>query len=325
MDKLVIGGIELDSRVILAPMAGVTNQAFKIIVRKLGAGLICTEMVNDRAVIHGNERTREMMILSDEEHPVSIQLFGNSVETMVEAAVYIDKNTDCDFIDVNMGCPAPKIVKNNGGSKILLDPEKVFAILDGIVKNVEKPVTVKMRIGWDEDNINIIKNAKMAEKAGVAAIAVHGRTTKMFYSGEADWEIIKKVKEAVNIPVIGNGDIDSPEKAKEMMEYSGVDAIMIGRAAMGNPWIFKRISVYLQTGILIDEPTVVEKLDVALEHFNLLLEIKSEKTAVAEMRGHISWYLKGIPGANKYKKEMQTILSKEDFIERINMLKERLL
>lgn len=321
MRKLVIGDIELDSPVILAPMAGITNQAFKTIVRRLGAGLICTEMVNDRAVIHDNIRTKKMMEISEEEHPVAIQLFGNSVETMVEAAKIIDKETDCDIIDINMGCPAPKIVKNEAGSKILLDPEKVYEILSNVVKNVDKPVTVKMRIGWDAENINVLENAKMAEKAGVKAITIHGRTTEMFYTGKADWNIIKEVKKVVNIPVIGNGDITSPEFAKEMIELTGVDGIMVGRAALGNPWIFKQINDYLVTGTIQEEPKLDEKLAIACEHFELLLKIKSERVAVNEMRGHIAWYLKGIKGGNKYKRKMQEIVTKEDFYNGISIIR----
>ncbi len=307
MSKLKIGNLELDNNVILAPMAGVTNQAFKQIVRELGAGLICTEMVNDKALLHKNERTRKMVEISENEHPVALQLFGSEIETMVAAAKYLDKETETDIIDINMGCPAPKITKNASGSKILLDPEHVYNLTKAIVDAVEKPVMVKMRIGWDDDHINVLENAKNVERAGADAIVIHGRTTKQFYSGKADWEMIKKVKETVNIPVIGNGDIDSPQKAKEMLEYSKVDGIMIGRAAMGNPWIFKRISHYLETGELLAEPSVSEKIDTAIKHLEQLMESKNERVAVLEMRGHAAWYLKGISGANKYRREIQTL------------------
>lgn len=321
MNKLKIGNLELDSRVILAPMAGVTNQAFKQIVRKEGAGLICTEMVNDKALIHDNQRTKDMVIIEENEHPVAVQLFGSEIETMVKAAQYLDKETEADIIDINMGCPAPKITKNQSGSKILLDPEHVYNLTKAIVEAVDKPVTVKMRIGWDDDHINVIENAMNIERAGASAITVHGRTTKQFYSGEADWNWIKKVKESVKIPVIGNGDIDSPQKAKEMMEFSGVDGVMIGRAAMGNPWIFRQVNTYLQTGELIAPPSNEEKVDTAIEHLNLLRVTKNERTAVLEMRGHAAWYLKGIPGANAYRREIQKAETCDEMIELLNKIK----
>lgn len=305
MSKLKLGSVELESNVILAPMAGVTNQAFKQIVRELGAGLICTEMVNDKALLHDNERTKKMIEISPEEHPVALQLFGSEIESMVAAAQYLDKQTKTDIIDINMGCPAPKITKNACGSKILLDPEHVYNLTKAIVDAVDKPVMVKMRLGWDDDHINVVENAKNVERAGAVAVVVHGRTTKQFYSGTANWDLIKLVKQNVSIPVIGNGDIDTPEKAKEMLEYSGVDGIMIGRAAMGNPWIFKRISHYLETGELIAEPTVNEKMQTAIKHLESLIASKNERVAVLEMRGHAAWYLKGISGANKYRREIQ--------------------
>ncbi len=312
MSKLKIGNLELDNNIILAPMAGVTNQAFKQIVRELGAGLICTEMVNDKALLHKNERTRKMVEITEEEHPVALQLFGSEIATMVEAAKYLDKETDTDIIDINMGCPAPKITKNESGSKILLDPEHVYNLTKAIVDAVDKPVMVKMRLGWDKERINVIENAKNVERAGAKAIVIHGRTTKQYYSGVADWEMIKKVKEAVSIPVIGNGDIDSPQKAKEMLDYSKVDGIMIGRAAMGNPWIFKQIDHYLSTGELLEEPTAGEKIDIAIKHMDKLMETKSERNAVLEMRGHAAWYLKGIAGATKYRREIQQLKTYEE-------------
>lgn len=309
---LKIGNIELDSQVVLAPMAGVTNSAFKEVVRELGAGLICTEMINDKALIHGNENTQKMVDISEFERPVSVQIFSNEVETLVEAAKEIDKLENVDIIDINMGCPAPKITKNNCGSKILLYPELLYEMVKGVVDNVSKPVTVKMRIGWDENNINVVENALLAQKAGASAVFVHGRTTKQQYSGEADWEVIKQVKEALDIPVIGNGDIDSPQKAKAMLEYSGVDGIMIGRAAMGNPWIIHQVDHYLKTGELLDEPTIDDKINMIKKHANKLINLKGEKVAIREMRGHASWYLKGIKGANKFKVKLQEINTLDD-------------
>lgn len=315
MDKLKIREIELDSPVILAPMAGVTNQAFKEIVRSLGAGLIATEMVNDKGLIHGNERTRKMIELSEFEHPVSHQLFGSEIETMVKAAKILDKESDCDIIDINMGCPAPKITKNDSGSKLLQHPEHAEKIVKSIVDAVDKPVTVKMRIGWDQDSINAVEFAKRMERAGASLISVHGRTTKQQYSGVADWSIIKDVKAAVSIPVVGNGDIDSGIKAKQMIDYSNVDGVMIGRAALGNPWIIKEVSHYLKTGELLKPPTTDEKLDTAIEHLDKLIEYRGERLAVLEMRSHASWYLKGIKGAKNFKKEVQCANNRKDYIE----------
>ncbi len=321
MNQLEIGNIKLSSNVILAPMAGVTNQAFKSVVRSLGAGLICTEMVNDKAVLHKNERTLKMLEINDEEHPVALQLFGSEIDTMVKAAKYLDKHTKCDIIDINMGCPAPKIVKNNAGTKILLDSQKIYEMLSAIVQAVDKPVTVKMRLGWDDDHINILENASLAEKAGVAAITIHGRTTKQYYSGKANWELIKEVKENANIPIIGNGDIDSPQKAKEMMEYSKVDGIMIGRAAMGNPWIFKEINHYLKTNELLNKVSIEEKMDVAIQHLELLVQTKGERVGVLTMRGQATWYMKGIKDINKYKIEIQQVTTKNEMIEKLNQIK----
>lgn len=315
MNKLKVRELELDSPVILAPMAGVTNQAFKEIVRKLGAGLIVTEMVNDKGLIHGNKRTRKMIELTETEHPVAHQLFGSEIASMVSAAKILDNESDCDIIDINMGCPAPKITKNDAGSKLLKNPTQAYEIVKAVVENVSKPVTIKMRIGWDESSIIAVEFAKLMEKAGASMITVHGRTTKQQYSGEADWQIIKQVKEAVSIPVIGNGDITSAKKAKEMIDFSGVDGVMIGRAALGNPWIIKQVSHYLQTGEELEEPTIQEKLNVAIEHLERLIDVKGERLAILEMRSHASWYIKGIPGANKVKKEIQNANCKDDYLE----------
>ena len=320
MKKLKIGNLELDSQVILAPMAGVTNSAFKEVVRELGAGLICTEMINDKALLHGNETTQKMVEINELERPVSVQIFSNEVETLIAAAKIIDKMDAVDVIDINMGCPAPKITKNNSGSKILLNPELLFDMIKGVVDNVDKPVTVKMRIGWDDKKINILENAMLAQKAGADAVIVHGRTTKQHYSGVANWEIIKEVKELLDIPVIGNGDIDSPAKAKEMLEYSKVDGIMVGRAAIGNPWIIHQIDHYLKTGELKDKPRLKERLQTLHNHIEKMVKLKGERVAIKEMRGQSSWYLKGLHGINKYKGmflEANTIEDMENIIKYI--------
>lgn len=322
MNKLKIREIELDSPVILAPMAGVTNQAFKQIVRELGAGLIATEMVNDKGLIHGNERTRKMIELSPEEHPVSHQLFGSEIESMVAAAKILDKESDCDIIDINMGCPAPKITKNASGSKLLQTPDHAYEIVKAVVAAVDKPVTIKMRVGWDDKSIVAVEFAQLMEKAGASLISVHGRTTQQQYSGKANWDLIKAVKEAVSIPVVGNGDVDSAKKAKELMDYSGVDGVMIGRAALGNPWIIKQVSHYLLTGEEIPEPSKEEKIKTAIQHMDRLIELKGNRLAILEMRSHASWYIKGIPGANFIKKELQLADSREDYIKIFDRLME---
>jgi len=312
---LKIGDLELDSVLILAPMAGVTDSAYKQIVRECGAGLICTEMVNDRAILHGNKITSKMIEFNPKEKPVAIQLFGFDPVTMAQAAKYLDEETDYDIIDINMGCPAPKITKNDSGSKILRDPQKVFEITKAVVDVVKtKPVTVKMRLGWDENSINVIENAKLIEKAGAKAITIHGRTTKQQYTGKSNWDYIAAVKKEVNIPIIGNGDIDSPFKAKEYLEKYGVDGLMIGRAAMGAPWIFKEINHFLETGILLEKPTLEEKMDLAIRHFSKSLEIKPEKVATMEMRGHAANYIKGENNARKLKTLFQTANNKEEMM-----------
>ncbi|HCA7532981.1 TPA: tRNA dihydrouridine synthase DusB [Staphylococcus pseudintermedius] len=299
-----IGDVEIENRVVLAPMAGVCNSAFRLTVKEFGAGLVCAEMVSDKAILFNNPKTMKMLYIDENERPLSLQIFGGEKETLVEAAEYVDKNTTADIIDINMGCPVSKIIKCEAGARWLLDPNKIYEMVSAVTERVSKPVTCKMRIGWDEDHIFAVENAKAAERAGAAAISLHGRTRVQMYEGKADWDIIRQVKEAVNIPVIGNGDVTSPELAEKMLKETGVDAVMIGREALGNPWMIYRTVHYLETGELIDEPQIDEKIEIALLHLNRLVDLKGEKAGVMEMRKHASWYLKGVRGNGKARKAL---------------------
>lgn len=285
--------------VVLAPMAGVCNAAFRLTVKEFGAGLVCAEMVSDKGIVYKNEKTMSMLYIDDEEKPLSLQIFGGEKKTLVEAAQFVDKNTNADIIDINMGCPVPKITKVDAGAKWLLDPEKIYEMVAAVVDAVDKPVTVKMRMGWDPDHIYAVQNAQAVERAGGQAVALHGRTRYQMYEGKADWDIIRQVKEAVNIPIIGNGDVATPQDAKQMLDQTGCDGVMIGRAALGNPWMIYRTVKYLETGELIGEPSAQEKIDVCILHLDRLISLKNENIAVREMRKHAAWYLKGIKGNAK--------------------------
>lgn len=318
-----IRDITIPNRLVLAPMAGITNEAFRMICKEMGCGLLVAEMVSDKAIGFQNERTLKMTKVNSLEHPISMQIFGGDVESLVNAAKYIDEYSDADIIDINMGCPVNKVAKkSHAGSSLLQDPNLVYEIVKNVVESVKKPVTVKIRIGWDFDSINAVENAKMIEKAGASAITVHGRTRSQFYSGKADLDWIKKVKEAVSIPVIGNGDIIDIESAKRMLEYTGVDAIAVGRGALGNPFVFRELYEYFVNGRVIDKPTNEEIFDTILKHHQLLLELKGQKLAMLEMRSHVAWYIKGKPGSAKIK----DICNKQtDFNEVVKIIKEYLL
>ena len=315
LKKLKIGNVELENNLILAPMAGVTDLPFRKICKKFGPGLVCTEMVSSKAIFYNDTKTKLLLNTEGEKRPISMQIFGSDEETMGFAAKYVSKLAD--IVDINMGCPAPKVVKNGDGSKLLLDIEKAEKIIKAVVKNSSKPVTLKLRKGWDLNNIVAVEYAKMAEKAGVSAITIHGRTKSEMYSGKADLDIIKKVKENVKIPVIGNGDIVDEETALRMFEYTGVDGIMIGRGTFGNPWIFKRIINYLKTGKKLPEIKNDEKLQVIKEHINLELKNKEEITAIREMRKHIAWYTKNMANSSEFRNEINKIEDKNKLMQKV--------
>ena len=306
--ELVIGNVKLNSNLVLAPMAGITDRAFRIICEKFNPGLVYTEMISAKGLFYNDDKTNQLLNMSDEKRPIAVQIFGSDVESMKYAAKYVSKYAD--IIDINMGCPAPKVVKNGDGSKLLLDLPKATEIIDAVVKNSSVPVTVKFRKGWDDDHIVATDIAKIAEEHGVSAITIHGRTRSEFYSGNADWEIIKKVKESVNIPVIGNGDVKSTDDVKEMFELTGVDGIMIGRSALGNPWIFEKIRLEL-LGQKFDISNK-DKLNLILEQLNYEIIDKGERVAINEMRKHISWYIKNTKDASKIRDKINQIADRKE-------------
>ena len=311
-----IGNVEIKNRVVLAPMAGISNTSFRKIIKEMGAGLIYAEMVSDKAIVFDNEKTVNMLLMSEEERPIAQQIFGSDVESFVEAAKIVEAKMHPDIIDINMGCPVPKVaIKNQAGSALLKNPEKIKEIVSSVVKAVKVPVTVKIRSGWDESNINAIEVAKICEEAGASAITVHGRTRSQGYSGKADWNVIKAVKEAVNIPVIGNGDVTSAELCKKRLDETGCDAVMIGRGVLGNPWLIKECVEYIDYGKIPEEVTYKEKIDMMKKHFNLLKNDKNEKVATMEIRTHILYYLKGMPNSKEMKNKICMTKSSEELLK----------
>lgn len=315
--KLQIGNVTLPNQVVLAPMAGVTDLPFRILCHEQGAGLVCMEMVSAKAIYYHNKNTDMLMQTAPGEHPVSLQLFGSDPQIMSEMARQIEERP-FDILDVNMGCPVPKVVNNGEGSALMKDPVLVRKIVTSMAKAVKKPLTVKIRMGFDQEHINAVEIAKIIEDSGAAAVAVHGRTRQQYYSGEADWEIIRQVKEAVSIPVIGNGDVDSPEKARKMLEETGCDGVMVGRAARGNPWLFGRIVRYLENGELVEKPSAREVKDMILRHARMQLEYKGEYTGMREMRKHVAWYTAGYPRSSKLRQavnELESLKQLEELLE----------
>lgn len=319
MKNLTIGGVTIDSPVILAPMAGVTDLPFRLLCRQKGAGLLCMEMVSAKAIYYHNRNTEALLEIHPKEAPVSLQLFGSEPELMGEMAKRIEERP-FSILDINMGCPVPKVVNNGEGSALMKNPKLAGEIMSAVVRAVNKPVTVKIRKGFDDEHVNAVEMAKIAEDCGIAAIAVHGRTREQYYSGKADWDIIRQVKEAVSIPVIGNGDVTDPVSAKKMLEETGCDGIMVGRAARGNPWIFSQIGHFLSRGVMPEPVDREEMRQTILEHARLMVEYKGEYLAVREMRKHISWYTAGMPNSASFRGRINTMETLGELTESVNAL-----
>lgn len=317
--KWKIGNVEIKNQVVLAPMAGISNTAYRQIIKEMGAGLIFAEMVSDKALVYGSEKTFDLLKMSDMERPIAQQIFGSDVDSFVKAAKLVEDKMHPDIIDINMGCPVPKVaIKSQAGSALLKNPDKIKEIVSAVVNAVSVPVTVKIRSGWDANSVNAVEVAKVIEEAGASAITVHGRTRAQGYSGNADWNIIKQVKEMVSIPVIGNGDVTSAEKAKEMLDFTGCDAVMIGRGVLGNPWLINECVSYLESGIIPLKPSASEKIEMLKRHYQLLVDSTSEKQAILEIRTHALWYIKGMPKSAYIKNEICKTKNSEDLFKILN-------
>ncbi|CDA28634.1 MULTISPECIES: tRNA dihydrouridine synthase DusB [Eubacterium] len=312
-----IGNIEIENCLALGPMAGVTDLPFRLLCKEMGCNMLYTEMVSAKAILYKNKNTKELLNIDKNEHPVGVQLFGSDPDIMAQIAAQVEEG-ECDFIDINMGCPVPKIVNNGEGSALLKQPKLVEEILTKMVKAVNKPVTVKIRKGFENGTVYAVEIAKIAESCGVSAIAVHGRTREQYYSGKADWDVIKDVKKAVKIPVIGNGDIFSAEDAKAMKEYTGCDGLMVARGARGNPWIFREIKEYLENGNVIDKPTINDIREMIIRHAKMLVNYKGEYTGIREMRKHIAWYTAGLPHSAELRRMCNQIETMENLVETVN-------
>lgn len=315
-----IGNLKLDNNVFLAPMAGTTDLPFRLICKEMGCGLVYSEMVSCKALSYNNKNTEKLMEVHESERPIALQLFGSEPELMAQMAKRVQDNYNVDIIDVNMGCPVPKVVNNGEGSALMKDPKKVGEIVKAMSQALDIPLTIKIRKGFNEDNVNAVEIATIAQENGAAAVGVHGRTREQYYEGKADWTIIKAVKEAVDIPVIGNGDVFQPEDAKRMIDETGCDAVMIGRGCQGNPWLFNRTLHYLKTGELLPEPIIEERVKLILRHGRMLVDFKGEYTAIREMRRHVAWYLKGLPHACEMRRATNHIESLEDLEKLLHQL-----
>ncbi len=315
LEMFQIGNVPIKNRVIVAPMAGISNSAFRLTVKEFGAGLVCCEMISDKGIAYRNTKTLDMLYIDEKEKPLSLQIFGGEKETLVGAAKFVAENTTADIIDINMGCPVNKVIKCEAGAKWLLDPNKVHDMVSAVVNAVDKPVTVKMRIGWDDEHVFAIENALAAESAGAKAIAMHGRTRVQMYEGQANWKILADVKKALKIPFMGNGDVRTPEDAKRMLDETGADGVMIGRAALGNPWMIYRTVKYLETGELLPEPEPREKIETALLHLERLVALKGENIAVREFRQHAAYYLKGARGSTRAKVAVNQATKQEEMAQ----------
>lgn len=321
--KWKIGNVEIKNQVVFAPMAGVSNISYRQIIKEMGVGLIYSEMISTMGIVYNGKKTIDLINFNENERPISIQIFGSDLKSFVEAAKYIEENFHPDIIDINMGCPVPKVaIKSQAGSALLKDPNKIYEIVKAVVDNTNTPITVKIRSGWDDKHINAVEVAQKIESAGASAIAIHARTRSQGYSGSANWNIIKEVKQSVKIPVIGNGDITSPELAKQMLNETGCDAIMIGRATLGNPWIIKEIVHYLDTNELLPKPTKIERIEMIKTHYNLLKKYSNTTHALLEIRTHALWYLKSIPGTKEIKTKICQAKTEEEFMNIIKELNE---